>query len=701
MHRIFLNRILHCILFGGIVQLIAFTPAKGDELRVGAALVDVTPQQLPVLVNGGMTARSENAVKTRINARAIVLDDGQERIGIVVVDSCMMPRELLDEAKQLAATRTQLKPDRILISATHTHTAPSSMGALGTPADPNYVPFLRQKLVEALVTAEQKLTPAIVGWGSGLAPEFTALRRWIRRPDRVAVDPFGNPTVRANMHAASDPDDAIGPSGPEDPELTMIAFQTLDGKPLAVIANFSMHYFGDSAISSDYFGLFCDGLQQHLSGDEDQADVVAIMSHGCSGDIWRRDYMLPSPPQGTIEEYSQGLLAIATHIYDQIETQPNATLAMLETRLPLRYRTPDAQRLQWAQQIVQTMGDRLPQSQQEIYAQEQVFLDHLQETDVVLQAIRIGDIAIATTPNETYALTGLKLKLQSPSDKTMVIELANGGDGYIPPPEQHALGGYNTWAARSAGLEVMAEPKIVAASLNLLEQLYRQPRRKIQPSIGRGAQALMDAQPKHYWRLGETSNTGAIDQITGFTNAQYETGVVFFLEGPDNYTLPMETNRCAHFAGGRLRTQLPNLQEDFSIVMHVWNGMPVEGRPVTGWFFSRDEDLSTTDRGLHVGIGGTGSQPGRLLLQVGHGASISGKTEVPRWSWHRVTVRKSNGKITVFLDDRVEPEIEADLADGQLQNMSQNFFFGGRSDNDSNWEGRLDEIAIYDHAVTP
>ena len=40
-----------------------------------------------------------------------------------------------------------------------------------------------------------------------------------------------------------------------------------------------------------------------------------------------------------------------------------------------------------------------------------------------------------------------------------VIELANGGDGYIPPPEQHLLGGYNTWPARSAGLEVGAEPR--------------------------------------------------------------------------------------------------------------------------------------------------------------------------------------------------------------------------------------------------
>ena len=105
-------------------------PHATAELRAGAAVVDVTPIQFPVLLNGGMLSRSEDRVKTPVNARAIVLDDGRERIGIVVVDSCMMPRPLLDEAKQLAAARTEIQPDRMLISATHTHTAPSCLPGL-------------------------------------------------------------------------------------------------------------------------------------------------------------------------------------------------------------------------------------------------------------------------------------------------------------------------------------------------------------------------------------------------------------------------------------------------------------------------------------------------------------------------------------------------------------------------------------------
>ncbi len=66
----------------------------------------------------------------------------------------------------------------------------------------------------------------------------------------------------------------------------------------------------------------------------------------------------------------------------------------------------------------------------------------------------------------------------------MNIELANGSEGYIPPPEQHALGGYTTWPARTAGLEVQAEPKIVAAVLGLLEQVAGKPRRALRLTHG-------------------------------------------------------------------------------------------------------------------------------------------------------------------------------------------------------------------------
>ena len=176
-----------------LLGLLAGLPLRA-EFRAGAAAIDVTPPAMPVLVNGSMLSRSVERITTRVHARAIVVADGRERLAIVTVDSCMLPRPLLDEAKALAAQRTGVPANRILISATHAHSAPSSMGCLGTDADPRYVPFLREKLVEAIAAAQANLEPAQVAFARTNAADYTAVRQWIRRPDRLAEDPFGNLT---------------------------------------------------------------------------------------------------------------------------------------------------------------------------------------------------------------------------------------------------------------------------------------------------------------------------------------------------------------------------------------------------------------------------------------------------------------------------------------------------------------------------
>ncbi|MEM7015633.1 MAG: hypothetical protein AAF585_29590, partial [Verrucomicrobiota bacterium] len=452
----------------------SFLLSAAAEFQAGAVIVDASPVDLDkflVLVNGGMTSRTAKEVQDPINIRAVVLADGKTEIALVVVDSCMMPRPMLDKSKKLAAEETGIPAENMMISATHTHTAPSTMGCLGTRADIRYQGYLIDKLAESIKAAQAKLEPAKVGWNVQNAAEFTALRRWVNRPDMVGEDPFGNPTVRATMHSGRTWDNVTGETGPEDPDLAMISIQAADGRPIALFANFSMHYFGGvKALSADYFGRFADQLKARVAPD---GDFVGIMSHGCSGDIWRRDYTerdwsKPAEnvkPEWTVDEYAEQLAERALTEYEKIEHDADVDLAMQETRMTLEYRVPDKQLLEWSNKVVETIEGEDPKTKEQVYALEQTILHERQKTEIVVQGIRIGDIGIATTPNETYALTGLKLKAMSPLEKTMVIELANGGDGYIPPPEQHVVGGYNTWAARSAGLEVQAEPKITEALL--------------------------------------------------------------------------------------------------------------------------------------------------------------------------------------------------------------------------------------------
>jgi hypothetical protein len=108
----------------------------------------------------------------------------------------------------------------------------------------------------------------------------------------------------------------------------------------------------------------------------------------------------------------------------------------------------------------------------EVYARETVLLaEYPAEVPVILQALRVGDLAIAAIPCEVFADIGLELKRRSPLRPAFVISLANGYHGYLPTPEHHALGGYETWRARSSYLEVEASRKITARLLDLLASL--------------------------------------------------------------------------------------------------------------------------------------------------------------------------------------------------------------------------------------
>ena len=462
----------------------------------------------------------------------------------------------------------------------------------------------------------------------------------------------------------------------------MIAFQTPEGHPIATLANFSMHYFGDKPISADYYGQFCDGLEKRMLADSpassDNPPAVAIMSHGCSGDIWKKDYLQAVPklifPSASLRK---GYWRLLPKPMRTLNSSPTPTWRCVKRRYRCGIAFPDAQRLQWAQQIVAEMGDRLPKTQHEIYAREQVYLHQMQSTEIVAQAIRIGEIAIASTPNETYALTGLKLKLQSPLEKTMVIELANGGDGYIPPPEQHYLGGYNTWAARSAGLEVTAEPRIVATDLQLLEQVCGKPRRAFSQSTGSAAQARLALKPLAYWRLDEMSPVSARCE-RGEPVGRIRTGRRLF----SRRSRPVHAGRGAeplrtHFAGGRLRATLPQLGDDFTVVMSFWNGMPVNAREVAGWMFSRDYEYTTSANGIHLGLAGATERPGCLLLQCGTARPALGKTAVPRWEWATTALVKQGRHLRVYLSGSQSPEIDLELPAGDASSVRiAALFFG-------------------------
>ncbi|MBL4886164.1 MAG: hypothetical protein JKY95_16735 [Planctomycetaceae bacterium] len=460
-------------------------PTPGQcEFLAGAHSIDISPEKLPAIQNGGFLQRTQAKVLDRLHARCFVMKSGDSTVAIAIVDSCMIPREICYRAKVIASQRTGIAINRILIASTHTHTAPSVMDlCLGTSSDPDYERFLPPRIAKGIELAFANFEPARVGVTVVDAPNHTHCRRWLKHPEKYAGDPFGDKTVRAMMHPGYQNPDYIGEAGPVDSGLSLLSIQSADGRrPIALIANYSMHYFGTGGgFSADYYGKFSGLMEKKIAGtDSGKAPFVAAMSQGTSGDLHWMDYSKPKKADYSIDQYTAELAEIALNAYQNIKYEKShSQLAMAETSLVLKRRAPSESRIEWASKLNKERGERRPRSLPEVYAEQVAwFVEHPHE-EITLQVVRIGNLAITALPNEVYGITGLKLKAQSPFETTFNMELANGAAGYIPPPEQHLLGGYTTWPARTAGLQTEAEPQIVDALLGLLEELSGKKRKPL------------------------------------------------------------------------------------------------------------------------------------------------------------------------------------------------------------------------------
>ncbi len=689
-----------CVVVSSLLSLACVLRASAAEpklFRAGAAAVDITPPTFPVIVNAMFTQREATSAHDRLHARALVLDDSSTRIAMVVVDTCMMPRDLIDAAKEMAAHATGIPSDHMLVSATHTHSAPSAMGCLGSNADSNYVKFLPGKIAEAIELAVKQLQPARIGWAVTNDWEHTHCRRWIYRSDKVGTDPFGHATVRANMHPGYQNPDAIAPSGPVDPGLSILSVQSRAGEPIAVLANYSMHYYDSPLLSADYYGLFAEKIGK-LAGATN-GTFVGIMSQGTSGDQMWMDYGKPRHDIG-LEAYADAIAKTAFGAYQRIEYRDWVPLDIRETKLTLGFRVPNVERLDWAMKIVAELNGRLPKSLPEVYAREQMFLHERPQAELKLQAIRIGDLGIAAIPNEVYGISGLKIKARSPFATTFNIELANGAEGYIPPPEQHQLGGYTTWPARTAGLEPQAEPKIVETALALLETVSGKARKPIALEKTAFRSAVLRSQPVAYWPLEEFNGPAADDATGHGSTAIYEDGIAFYLPGvPEPNFSGREMNRAAHFAGGRLKARLKTLGRAYTVEFWFWNGLPNDARAVTAYLFSRGPDGAEGAPGDHLGLGGTHEQlAGKLFFFNGNQANqiVPGRTVIKPKTWNHVAFVRDGKRVVAYLNGNPEPELSG-LA--EIDGAGEEVFLGGRNDKFANLEGKLDEIALFDRAL--
>lgn len=447
-------------------------------LLAGAYAQDITPPRFPITVNGNMADHLAKAAHDPLHARCLVLANGDTQLALVTCDSCMIPREIMDSAKHRASYRTGIPVSNILISATHSHSCPTVAGVFQSDPDADYVTFLADRIVDGIVQAWQQREPAQLGWATAVEPNQLFNRRWHLKDGVIGENPFGEKIDRVRMNPGYQSKDVDRQAGGTDPQISIISVQSRNGRPMAVWANYSLHYVGGvpaDFLSADYFGEFAVRLTRRLQAGDVQPKFVAAMTNGTSGDVNNVNFSQPSPgrrePFEQIGVVAENIAEKAAEACRQIKYSSEIPLAAKETEIELGVRRPQADELKAAQERlagkVAPLKDRF-----EIYARESVLLSAYPATvKAKIQAFQIGEVGIVSSPCETFTETGLAIKQETPFAHSFTISLANGYNGYLPTPQQHDWGGYETWRARSSYLAVDAEPKIRQTQLDLLRAL--------------------------------------------------------------------------------------------------------------------------------------------------------------------------------------------------------------------------------------
>jgi hypothetical protein len=449
------------------------------RLTAGAAASNITPP-LGEPIIGNWTPYPATHVHDELYARCLVLDDGETRIAIVIADNLGIPRHVVDEAKRLTREQAGIAPDRILIASTHTHSATTARGSeredAAEPLD-GYQSFLAGRIADGIRRAINNLEPARVAWGSGQLPEQVFNRRWFMKPGPHLDNPFGGrDRVRMNPPASSP--DLLKPAGPTDPEIGFLSVSTPSGRPIALLANYSLHYVGgvpNGHVSADYFGVFARRMIALLEAGSQEPPFVPMLSNGTSGNINNIDFRGGQKPLPSYARMELVANQVAAEVFRAMQAVPHhdaPRIAIAHRELSLQTRQPAPAQLAWAREVL-ARPENAPSKhpRERTYAERTLRMaDMPARIDVPLQAVRIGDAVLLAIPFEVFVEIGLELKARSPFPDTFTISQANGSYGYLPTVEHHELGGYETWLGTNK-VEVRAAPKIVDALVEMLAGL--------------------------------------------------------------------------------------------------------------------------------------------------------------------------------------------------------------------------------------
>ena len=399
-------------------------------LRVGFGQSDITPP-VGAMMTGAGIPRTEGT-DDPIFVRTLVAQSSDQTIAIVGVDLVKIRRDLADTAIAQATKRTGIDRDAVLICPSHNHSSPFI--PMGGPNNKDYLSTLPKLIADSIEQAYKALQPARMFLGRSLVFEGIHNRRVVSKADGLVLN-----TWFKKLNDLERTPQVLGTEGPIDPELWVARFDTLDGRVLGTLVNFTchpcLHDRRGRKWSADFPGVIAEQMTQAY-GEQS----VCVFTQGAAGNI--------NPPAQFIPNWREKAAVFASAAVNAAKQaipvkEPIAVgYARRDVCVPRRdledQREEAVARLDWRPDMFD--------------AAKRLTAQMPQTLDVPVNAARIGPLGIATNAGELFVEWGLSVKERSPFPHTIVCELTNDAFGYEPTAQ----------AFRHEGYEALVGPNFVS-----------------------------------------------------------------------------------------------------------------------------------------------------------------------------------------------------------------------------------------------
>ena len=200
---------------------------ENNKFLAGAARVDITPP-MGTILGVDMFPHYARFIHDPLHVKALVLSDGKIMAAIVIVDTCIMGTDFMEDIKGRIQKETGIPPENVLLASNHVHGAGNVVGLLGGAVDIDYRNKLPDRVVKSVILAKEKLRPAKIASGSVDVPDYVLSRRYFMKDGYEARNPVTGKTDLVKTNPIGAEHLIAGPSTTPDPGVGFLAVKGID-----------------------------------------------------------------------------------------------------------------------------------------------------------------------------------------------------------------------------------------------------------------------------------------------------------------------------------------------------------------------------------------------------------------------------------------------------------------------------------------